>query len=59
VNYWIECISEAMDEAGVTKLTDEQIETIADFVRGAHENYGLATGVDIADSNFVHEDTIK
>lgn len=43
MNYWIECISEAFDEAGIT-ATDEQIKNVAECVKGAHENYSLATG---------------
>lgn len=41
--YWKECISIALDEAGVS-ATAEQIELIADAVDGAHENYGMAHG---------------
>ena len=43
MNFWEECISEAFDDAGIT-ATDEQIATVASWVEGTHENYGLATG---------------
>lgn len=45
MDYWKECISEAFDDAGVT-VTSKQLETVASWVEGAHENYGLATGHD-------------
>jgi len=45
IDYWKDCVSEAMDEAGI-KATDAQIEFVADAVDGAHENYGLAHGYD-------------
>jgi len=45
VNYWEECISEAVDEVGL-RATKEQIATIASWVEGAHENYGTANGHD-------------
>jgi hypothetical protein len=41
MDYWLECIAEALSEAGVT-ATDVQIKEIAGFVEGAHENYGMA-----------------
>lgn len=45
MNYWEECIAEAMEDAGIT-ATDEQVKTVADWVDGAHENYGMAHGHD-------------
>lgn len=45
MNYWQECISEALDEAGI-EASQEQIQTIAKIVSGAHENYGMAFGHD-------------
>lgn len=59
MNYWVECVNEALDEAGVSGLTDDQIKIMADCVQGGHENYGLATGEDVADNNISHEDTVK
>lgn len=58
MEYWIECISEALSESGVN-ASEDQINNIAEFVEGAHENYALATGNDVADSNFISDDTIK
>lgn len=45
MDYWKECISEALEEAGIV-ATDEQIETITSWVEGAHENYSMAHGYD-------------
>jgi hypothetical protein len=45
MNYWKECISEAFDDAGIT-ASEKQIETVVDWVKGAHENYGMAFGHD-------------
>jgi len=45
MDYWKECISEAFDDAGIV-ATEDQIETVASWVDGAHENYGMATGSD-------------
>ena len=45
MDYWKECISEALDDAGV-KATEEQIKNIAWWIEGAHENYGMAFGHD-------------
>ena len=43
--YWSECISEALEEAGIV-ATVEQKNAVAEFVEGAHENYGMAHGHD-------------
>jgi len=45
VDYWYECISEAFNEAGIV-ATKEQIKAVADDVKVAHENYGMAYGHD-------------
>ena len=45
MDYWKECISEAFEDAGIT-ATDQQIEIVAEWVEGAHENYGMAMGHD-------------
>ena len=45
MNYWKECIAEAFEESGI-KATDEQITNVAEWVEGAHENYGMAHGHD-------------
>jgi hypothetical protein len=44
-DYWIDCISEGLCDAGVD-ATEKQIEVVADWAEGAHENYGMATGED-------------
>lgn len=45
MNYWKECVSEAFDDAGIA-ATEDQINTVASWVEGAHENYGMAHGHD-------------
>lgn len=45
MNYWRECIAEAFEDAGII-ATAEQIDTVAGWVEGAHENYGMAHGHD-------------
>jgi DnaJ-class molecular chaperone len=49
MEYWKECISEALEDAGLS-ATNAQIETIAEWVEGAHENYGMAHGYDVISS---------
>lgn len=45
MEYWNECIAEAFEDASI-KATDEQIDTVAGWVEGAHENFGMAFGHD-------------
>lgn len=45
MDYWKECILEAMEDAGIA-ATPEQIDTVVGWVEGAHENYGMAHGYD-------------
>ena len=45
MDYWAECVSEALDEAGIT-ATPQQISMVAEYVSGAHDNYGMAHGHD-------------
>lgn len=59
MNYWHECISEAFGENGI-KATDKQIVSVADFVSGAHEQYGMAFGHDaIPDPQRLENDKLK
>ena len=55
MDYWEECISEAFEDAGIT-ATKEQLNIVASWVDGAHESYGLATGRDVADANFISDE---
>ncbi|MET3924564.1 hypothetical protein [Devosia sp. 2618] len=48
--YWQECISIAADDCGLL-LTTAQLDCLASSVRGGHENYGMASGDDVASSN--------
>lgn len=41
VDYWEECLSDALCEVGID-VSPEQLKTIAKAVENAHENYGLA-----------------
>lgn len=45
MNYWEECIREALEDAGLA-ATEEQVATLVGWVEGAHENYGMAHGYD-------------
>lgn len=45
IEYWTDCVSEGLCDAGVD-ATKEQVDIIADWVQGAHENYSMATGSD-------------
>lgn len=49
MDYWKECISEALEDAGL-KATDKQIEDIAGWIEGAHDNYSQAHGHDVMHS---------
>ena len=49
MDYWKECVSEALEDAGIA-ASDEQIENITGWVEGAHENYGMARGYDVRQS---------
>lgn len=53
-DYWEECISEACEDAGLT-VTQEQVDTIASWVEGAHDNYGMAHGYDAIPNPLVLE----
>lgn len=46
MDYWKECIEEAFEDAGI-KATQEQIETVTNWVEGAHDNYSMAHGYDV------------
>lgn len=54
MDYWTECISTALDEAGIV-ATKEQIEIIVGAVEGGHENYGMAHGYDCIPSPLATE----
>lgn len=41
MKYWEECVSIALEDAGVI-VTNDQLGQIVDCVEGAHENYGMA-----------------
>ena len=48
--YWTECVSSALEEAGIS-ATEEQIASVADSVAAGHECFGMAFGHDVASSN--------
>lgn len=56
MNYWEECISEALSDVGII-ATQKQIENIASWVEGAHENYAMDTGLD--DIEYIRSDVVK
>jgi hypothetical protein len=45
MNYWLECVAEALEDAGIA-ASPEQIAKVAEWVEGAHDNYGMAHGHD-------------
>ncbi len=49
--YWRIFAEEVPSDLGVT-LTPEQVDQLTVALEGAHENYGLATGRDVADRNW-------
>ena len=42
---WVDCINEAFEDAGI-KATNEQKNTVASWVEGKHENWGMSHGHD-------------
>lgn len=54
-NYWIECMKEAFEESGIN-ASEGQIENVAAWAEGAHENYSMATGHDVATANYVSDE---
>jgi hypothetical protein len=49
-NYWKECVEEAFSEIGIV-ASEDQITQVYEWVEGAYENYGLATGLEVASAN--------
>lgn len=55
MDYWGECIKESFEDAGISASPD-QIDTVISWVEGAHENYSLGTGLDVANANFISDE---
>lgn len=55
-DYWSEAASEALDDAGIA-ATEQQIETVANWMEAAHDNYGMAHGHDAIPNPLVTENT--
>ena len=51
MDYWTECVEEAFCDAGL-EATKKQVDCVANWVEGAHENFGMATGQDVASQNY-------
>lgn len=49
--YWRIFAEEVPSDLGIS-MTDEQVGKLTDALVGAHENYGLHSGQDIADANW-------
>jgi hypothetical protein len=49
--YWRIFAQEVPSDLGI-KLDDEQIDSLTRALEGAHENYGLHSGRDVADANW-------
>ena len=45
MDYWKECITEAFEESKIV-ATEEQIDNVASWAEGAHENFSTANGYD-------------
>jgi DnaJ-class molecular chaperone len=58
MDYWNECITEAFDDLKI-KATKDQIDGVASWIEGANENYGLATGLDVASANFKSDEGLE
>ena len=59
MDYWDECIREAFEDAGID-VKEHQIQTVINWVEGAFENYGLATGRDCIPSPIqIENDKLK
>lgn len=54
-DYWTEHAEIALEEAGITGATPEQINAIAAVIESAHEFYRQAHGHDVASANFAAE----
>ncbi len=54
MDYWKECIKEAFEDSKII-ATDEQIDNVASWVEGAHENYSMANGHDVIQSPVENE----
>jgi hypothetical protein len=55
MSYWRESIEQILEDAGVS-VTNSQMDMIVEGVEGSHECYSQATGLDVADGNFVSDD---
>lgn len=55
-DYWKICIEEAFEESGIT-ATQDQIDNVAAWAEGAHENYGMAHGYDAIRESSSKKDT--
>lgn len=49
-DYWAECLSEAAQDCGL-KIESAQLDCLASAVKGAHENYGMYSGDEVASVN--------
>jgi len=54
MDYWLECIKEAFEDAGII-ATEEQIRNVTGWVEGAYENYGMASGHDCIPNPMISE----
>lgn len=56
--YWYIFASEVPSDLGID-MTDEQINALTRALEGAHENYRLNTGLEVADDNWRKENDSK
>ena len=58
LDYWKETLSEGAEECGL-KITEKQLDCLAETVQISHENYSMYSGDDVADANFRSESEIE
>jgi len=58
MEYWKECVMEAFEDANII-ATEDQLDTVVSWVEGAHDNYSMATGLDVANANYISEEAIE
>lgn len=55
MNYWEECIRIAFSDAHIV-ASEDQIKEVIGCVAGAHDNYSMYHGHDVANKNFISDD---
>lgn len=56
MNYWKESIEDALSEIGII-ATEDQTRDLVEWVKGSHENYGMAMGHDVTSANWESDES--